>query len=120
MTHPASLSTVEPPIVELEAAMLVESDKPWYRDRLPLMYERVQQRFGALSRRLADADWLEGEFTAGDLMMVMVLRRAEGTGLIEQFPNLVAYKARGEARPAYARAYAAQAAVFSALKKNLP
>jgi len=116
----AALSTVEPPIVELEAASLLEGDKPWHRDRLPMMEERILARLRALSHRLGDAEWLEGEFTAGDLMMVMVLRRAEGTGLIEQFPNLVAYKARGEARPAYARAYASQAAVFSALKKNLP
>ena len=80
------------------------------------MEERILQRLESLSHWLGDGDWLEGEFTAGDLMMVMVLRRAEGTGLIERFPNLVAYKARGEARPAYRRAYAAQAAVFAALR----
>ena len=114
----AALNTVEPPIVELEAATLVERDKPWYATRLPILEERIAQRFAALSRALRDADWLEGEFTAGDLMMVMVLRRAEGTGLIERFANLVAYKARGEARPAYRRAFAAQAAVFSERKSK--
>ncbi|MEP7313468.1 MAG: glutathione S-transferase family protein, partial [Pseudomonadota bacterium] len=77
----AALNTVEPPIVELEQCMLVENDKPWYRDRLPLVEERIVQRLSALSRRLGAADWLDGAFSAGDLLMVLVLRRAEGTGL---------------------------------------
>ena len=110
----AALNTVEPPMVELEAATLLENEKAWYRARLPLLEERILHRLSPLSRWLGDKEWLEGEFTAGDLMMVMVLRRAEGTGTIERFPNLVAYKARGEARPAYRRAYAAQEAVFTA------
>jgi glutathione S-transferase len=109
----AALNTVEPPIVELEEVMLLERDKPWYQDRLPIHEERILHRFSALSRYLGDAEWLDGAFSAGDLMMTMVLRRAEGTGLIERFPNLAAYKARGEARPAYRRAYAAQEAVFA-------
>jgi glutathione S-transferase len=109
----AALNTVEPPIVELEAFTLLEADKPWYRDRLPLIEERIDARLGQLSRRLGDADWLDGPFSAGDLMMVLVLRRAEGTGLVERFPNLAAYVARGEARPAYQRAFAAQRAVFT-------
>lgn len=108
----AALNTVEPPVVELEASTLLERDEPWYAARLPLLEERIEQRFAALSRALGEADWLDGDFSAGDLMMVMVLRRAEGTGLIERFPNLIAYKARGEARPAYRRAFAAQRAVF--------
>jgi glutathione S-transferase len=109
----AALNTVEPPIVEIEQCMLLEGDRPWHRERLPLMEERVLARLASLSRWLGDGDWLEGEFTAGDLMMVMVLRRAEGMGLVERFPNLLAYVARGQARRAYRRAFEAQKAVFT-------
>jgi glutathione S-transferase len=110
----AAVNTVEPPMVELEAATLLEHDKPWYRDRLPLLEERIHQRLAPLSQRLGSAEWLDGAFSAGDLMMVLVLRRAEGTGTLEHYPNLMAYMARGEARPAYRRAFAAQKAVFTA------
>ncbi len=109
----AALNTVEPPIVELEQFPYAEGDKPWYKERLPLLEDRIRVRLGELSNRLGNADWLEGAFSAGDLMMVMVLRRAEGTGLVEEYSNLAAYVARGEARPAYKRAYAAQLAVFT-------
>jgi len=109
----AALNTVEPPIVELEAASLLEQDKSWYAERLPIMEERIRDRLTALAARLGDAEWLDGLFSAGDLMMVMVLRRAEGTGLLEEHPNLMAYLARGEARPAYKRAFADQLAVFT-------
>jgi glutathione S-transferase len=109
----AALSTVEPPIVELEQVSLVEADKPWYEARLPILKDRIRTRLDALSNRLGDADWLDGGFSAGDLMMVLVLRRAEGTGLLEEYPNLCAYVARGEARPAYKRAFADQLAVFT-------
>jgi glutathione S-transferase len=108
----AALNTVEPPIIQLEEATLLEHDKPWYPERLPMLEERISARLSALSRRLGDADWLDGAFSAGDLVMVMVLRRADGTGLLERFPNLAAYIERGEARPAYQRAFAAQRAVF--------
>lgn len=110
----AALNTVEPPIVEREAVDLLEQDKPWYAARLPIIDDRIHQRLRDLSARLGDAEWLDGPFSAGDLMMVMVLRRAEGTGLVETYPNLAAYVARGEARPAYRRAFAAQLAVFEA------
>jgi len=109
----AALNTVEPPIVELEAASLLEQEKSWYAERLPIMEERIRDRLTALAARLGDAEWLDGLFSAGDLMMVMVLRRAEGTGLLEEHPNLMAYLARGEARPAYKRAFADQLAVFT-------
>ena len=109
----AALNTVEPPIVELEQAPYAERDKPWYDERLPMIEDRVRVRLIELSGRLGDADWLDGPFSAGDLMMVMVLRRAEGTGLLEEHPNLLAYIARGEARPAYKRAFDAQRAVFT-------
>ena len=109
----AALNTVEPPIVELEQVPYAERDKPWYDERLPMIEDRVRVRLTELSGRLGDADWLDGPFSAGDLMMVMVLRRAEGTGLLEEHPNLLAYIARGEARPAYRRAFDDQLAVFT-------
>jgi glutathione S-transferase len=110
----AALNTVEPPIVEREQAPYAEGDKPWYKERLPMIEDRVRGRLDELSSRLGDADWLDEAFSAGDLMMVMVLRRLEGTGILEEYPNLSAYVARGQARPAYKRAFAAQLAVFTA------
>ena len=109
----AALNTVEPPIVELGMAMLMERDTIWYEARLPILEERVRGRLDELSRRLGDADWLDGPFSAGDLMMVTVLRRLGASGILEEFPNLAAYVARGEARPAYKRAFADQLAVFT-------
>jgi glutathione S-transferase len=109
----AALSTVEPPIVELEAATLIESDKPWYADRLPMLDGRIRKRLDELSARLGDAEWLDGAFSAGDLMMVTVLRRLEGSGILEDYPSLCAYVDRGKARPAYKRAFAAQLAIFT-------
>jgi glutathione S-transferase len=108
----AALSTVELPIVELEAFELLETDRPWYAERLPLLQERVRTRLQQLSARLGKADWLDGAFSAGDLMMVSVLLRLQSTRLVEEHPNLAAYVARGVARPAYQRAFAAQRAVF--------
>ena len=109
----AALSTVEPPIVEREQAEYLEGDKSWYEERLPLLEDRIRVRLDDLSRRLDDAPWLDGAFSAGDLMMVMVLRRLEGMGILEDYANLSAYLARGEARPAYRRAFAAQLAVYT-------
>ncbi len=108
----AALSTVEPPIVEREQVAYTERDRPWYGERLPLLDDRIRDRLKPLSDRLGGAEWLNGAFSAGDLMMVLVLRRAEGTGLVEEFPNLAAYVARGQERPAYQRAFAAQLEVF--------
>lgn len=109
----AALNTVEPPIVELEGFTLLEKDKSWFAERRPLLEERIRTRLDALAARLGDADWLDGEFSAGDLMMVLVLRRLEGENILEDYPTLSAYVARGEARPAYQRAFAAQRAVFT-------
>jgi|SRR6478672_1170170 len=109
----AAVNTVEPPIVEWSAATLMERDKPWYAERLPMLHARADARIGDLSRRLGDAEWLDGEFSAADVMMVTVLRRAESSGVLEAYPNLLAYIARGEARPAYQRAFADQYAVFT-------
>lgn len=109
----AALSTVEPPIVELGAAMLFERDKSWFAERLPMLQDRVRGRLTELAGRLGDGDWLDGVFTAGDLLMVTVLRRLGASGLLEAYPTLGAYIARAEARPAYRRAFDAQLAVFT-------
>jgi glutathione S-transferase len=107
----AALNTVEPPILELVTARLFEGDKPWAAQRIPLVKDRVRDRLGQLSRRLGDADWLDGAFSAGDLMMVSVLLRLKASGMLDEYPNLAAYVSRGEARPAYKRAFDAQLAV---------
>ena len=107
----AALSTVEPPILELVTARIFEGDKSWSKERLPLVMDRVRERLKQLSARLGDADWLDGAFSAGDLMMVSVLLRLRASGLLDEYPNLAAYVARGEARPAYKRAFDAQLAV---------
>jgi glutathione S-transferase len=113
----AALNTVEPPILELTTVRIFEGDKPWAEDRLPLVKDRIRGRLVQLSARLGDADWLDGAFSAGDLMMVSVLLRLRPSGLLDEFPKLAAYVARGEARPAYERAFAAQLAVNTG---NLP
>jgi len=113
----AALSTVEPPIVERSMAVLFEKDKSWHQERLPMLEDRVRVRLGELASRLGKSDWLDGAFSAGDLLMVTVLRRLDGSGLVEKFPNLSAYVARGEARPAYQRAFAAQLTVFTAVDR---
>ncbi|WP_216331305.1 glutathione S-transferase family protein [Rhizobium sp. X9] len=110
----AALSTIEPPIVERFVAGYVERDRSWHDERLPLVDERIRKRLGELSRRLGEADWLDGAFSAGDLMMVSVLQRIRSSGILDEYPNLSAYVARGEARPAYQRAFADQLAVFKA------
>ena len=112
----AALNTVEPPIVELGMAMLLERDRSWYAERLPMLQDRVRVRLGELSCHLGNAEWLDGAFSAGDLMMVTVLRRLNTSGLLEEYPDLAAYVARGEARPAFQQAFAAQLAVFNAAR----
>ena len=110
----AALNTVEPPILELATARIVEGDKPRTGERLPLVKDRVRNRLRQLAARLGDAEWLDGAFSAGDLMMVHTLLRLKRSGMLEEFPVLAAYVARGEARPAYKRAFEAQWAVFAA------
>ena len=110
----AALNTVEPAILELATARILEGDRPWSKERLPLVEDRVRDRLKQLSARLGSADWLDGGFSAGDLMMVSVLLRLKSSGIPNEYPNLTAYVARGEARPAYKRAFAAQLAADTA------
>lgn len=110
----AALNTVEPPIVEREQAFFAEGNKSWYEEHLAIIVKRVRKRLSDVSNRLGDGDWLDGEFSAGDLLMVLVLRRLDGTGIVEEYPTLAGYVARGVARPAYRRAFEAQLAVFKA------
>jgi glutathione S-transferase len=114
----AALNTVEPPIVERSMAIILESNKSWHAERLAMLEDRVRVRLGELSSRLGSGEWLDGAFSAGDLLMVTVLRRLDGSGLVEKYPNLAAYVARGEARPAYKRAFADQLAVFTGVGKS--
>jgi len=107
----AALNTVEPPILDLTTAMIFEGDRPWRDERLPLVRDRIRARLDKLAARLGDADWLDGAFSAGDLLMVSVLLRLRMSGILDDYPSLAAYVARGEARPAYQRAFAAQLAV---------
>jgi glutathione S-transferase len=109
----AAINTVELPIQELVIVRIIEGDKPWAEQRLPLVKDRIRKRLDELSARLGDAEWLDGAFSAGDLMMVSVLLRLRPSGLLDEYPSLAAYVARGEARPAYQRAFAAQLAVFT-------
>ena len=109
----AALNTMEPPVLDLVTAKILEGDKPWSKERLPLVEDRIRDRLRQLSARLGDADWLDGAFSAGDLMMLSVLLRIRSSGLLADMPNLAAYLARGEARPAYRRAFEAQLAVNS-------
>lgn len=108
----AAVSTVEPPIVEWAMARMLERDTPWFAARQPMLEDRVRTRLAQLADRLGEAAWLEGDFTAADLLMVGVVRRLGTSTLLAEQPRLQAYIARGEARPAFQRAFAAQRAVF--------
>lgn len=114
----AALNTMEPPIFDRTIARILERDEPWYEQGLAVLEGRIRKRLGELAARLGGADWLDGEFSAGDLLMVTVLRRLNGSELLEEQPNLAAYVARGEARPAFRRAFDAQLAVFTAASKR--
>jgi glutathione S-transferase len=116
----AAHSTIEPPIVDRANAILLEGNEAWHEARLPIVDRRIRVRLGDLSNRLGEADWLDGAFSAGDLLMIGVLRRLKGSGLLEEFSNLAAYVARGEARPAFQRAFAAQLKVFTDLGSGTP
>jgi len=114
----AALSTVEQLILDRTTAVILERDAPWHDQRLPLVDDRIRKRLAELSRYLGDAEWLDGAFSAGDLIMVAVLRRLRRSGLLDEFPNVAAYVARGEARPAFKRAFDAQLAVAMAASRG--
>lgn len=114
----AALSTMEPPVVEFTMARVFEREKPWFEQRQPMLETRVRTRLEQLSARLGDSGWLEGAFSAGDLLMISVLLRLASSGVVDDYPNVAAYVARGVARPAYQRAFAAQLAVFNASQAN--
>jgi glutathione S-transferase len=108
----AALNTLEPPIFDRSLVTILERDRPWYEERLAALDQIIRKRLDGLSSHLGDADWLDGAFSAGDLLMVTVLRRLQSSGILNEYPNLAAYVARAEARPAYQRAFEAQRAVF--------
>lgn len=110
----AALSTVEPPIIDRDIVRFAEHDKSWRDERMHMVEDRIRVRLGQLSDQLGSAEWLDGQFSAADILMVHVLQRLKSSGLLNSYPNLTAYVARGEARPAYQRAFAAQLAVFTA------
>jgi len=114
----ASVNTIEPPILEIQNAKLLERDKPWTAERLPMLEQALHRRLTDLSNYLGDSEWLDGAFSVADLMMVAVLLRAKPGGYLADHPKLAAYVARGEARPAYQRAFAAQFEVFQASQKT--
>ncbi|HEY0028592.1 MAG TPA: glutathione S-transferase family protein [Allosphingosinicella sp.] len=114
----SALSTVEPPIVERSTALFVEGDKPWREERMPILEARIRTRLAQLAERLGTNEWLDGAFSAGDLLMISVLRRLASSGFVRDYPNLAAFIARGEARPAFGRAFAAQLAVFKAAEAS--
>ncbi|MDO8908563.1 MAG: glutathione S-transferase family protein [Pseudohongiella sp.] len=109
----AALSTVEPVIVQRETSFYLERDKAWHEERLLIVEDRIRSRLVELSVRLGDSEWLDGTFSAGDLMMVQVLRRLGSSNILGEYPNLSAYVARGEARQAFKRAFADQLAIFT-------
>jgi glutathione S-transferase len=110
----AALNTVEPPIFDRDLVQILERDQPWFQQRLRALEESIRKRLGELSEHLGDADWLDGGFSAADILMVTVLRRLQGSGMLEEYPGIAAYVIRAEARPAFKRAFAAQLAVFTA------
>ena len=116
----AAVSTVEPPILDFANARVLESKESWAAQRMPLVEARMERPLRDLTVRLGDADWLDGAFSAGDLMMVHVLQRLKPSGVLNRHANLAAYVARAEARPAYQRALAAVRAVEAAAAPAAP
>lgn len=115
----AALNTIEPPIFDLSLVNILEREKPWFDPRVQALEEMIRKRLTDLSQYLGDEDWLDGDFSAGDLLMASVLLRLKAaSSLLQAFPNLAAYLARAEARPAFQRAFAAQRAVFEASQKG--
>lgn len=109
----AALNTVEPLIMDLSIIDLFEADKPWSKPRRPAVETRIRERLQETAARLGNREWLENVFTAGDLMMVSVLRIIEHDPLLNEHATLVDYVRRGTARPAFQRALASQLEGFT-------
>lgn len=109
----AALNSIEPHVMQLALIDLFHADAPWAKARRSGAEEVVRRRLEQLSTWLGDRPYLEDRFTAGDLLMSSVLRILKYTDLLERTPNLAAYRARCEARPAFGRALEAQLAVFA-------
>ena len=112
----AAVATVEPATQDVETARFFESGEGWPPARASGAAARLWARLAPLETRMAGRDWLEDSFTAGDLMMICVLQRVGTLG--DRCPALAAYVARGEARPAFRRAFAAQRAVWDAQQRH--
>lgn len=110
----AALNTIEPPVFDRSLVGVLERDRPWFYERIATLDQRIGARLGQLSAHLGDRDWLDGDFSAGDLLMVTVLMRLKTTDLLDPHANVAAYLKRGEARPAFQRAFVAQKAQFEA------
>jgi glutathione S-transferase len=109
----AALNSIEPHVVNYALAASFYANEEWAKLRRPSLRELVEKKLDALIARIGEREWLEGEFTAGDLMMVTVLRTLRDTDLLEQRWSLKTYCRRGEARPAFQRALAAQMEPFA-------
>jgi glutathione S-transferase len=110
----AALNSIEPFVQQLAVVDVFEADRDWSKARRPKVIEDLKTRLGDLAAALGDKQWLDGAFSAGDLLMVSVLRALRNTGILDGFPNLTAYVARGEARPAFKKALTDHMAVFAA------
>ena len=115
----AALNSVEPAILNLILIDLFYTGEEWAKLRRPGAEEFVRLKLKRVSDWLGDKDWLEGRFTIGDLIMVTELRFLRHTSMVAEFPNLAAYQARGEARPAFRQALADQLAVYAANQPQL-
>ncbi len=109
----AALNSIEVVVGQL-GDLFFHQGEAWIEQRCPQLEAQVRKRLGELATALGDRPYLEGRFTAGDLMMTTVLRNLRDTDILDGFPTLKAYQARCEARPAFQRALDAQMATFSA------
>ncbi len=108
----AALNSVEPSVAQLAVVDLFEADKPWSAERRPSVIETIRSRLHDLSEAIGDKQWLDGDFSVGDLTMVSVLRQLHDSGLLKEYPRLAAYVTRGEARSAFQKAMADHLATF--------
>ena len=114
----AALATVEPPIVDRDVVEFFEAGKSWQDERFAMVDDRIRTRLDQLVAAMGESEWIDGAFSAADILMVHVLKRLEGSPILQDYPTLTAYIARAEARPAYKRAFAAQLAVWEAHKND--